>query len=58
MSVDIIKRIKLKIQGEWFVFTYVNGLAGFDYSNTIIRATDCVHFLIGNFKFQIFKIIE
>ena len=55
LSEGIIKRIKLKIEGGWMVFAFINGLRGYDYAISNIRYSDGIDFLIDRFRFQIYK---
>ena len=56
LSNGILKRIKLKIQQDWFVLALIYGLKGYDYMISNAKISNSVDFLIGKFRFQIIKI--
>ena len=53
LSHNIIKRLRLKIQGEWIVIATINGLKGYDYM--ISKASLGVDFIICNIRIKVFK---
>ena len=55
LSRGILKRIKNKIQQEWMIFSSVDGLKGYDFSISSAKPSHGVDFIIGKFRFKIFK---
>lgn len=56
LSAEVVKLIKQGIGGEWFVFTSKQGLAGYDFSLSVVTGNDFLSFIHNNFHFQICRL--
>ena len=57
LSNAIIRKLKSRIGGEWFVFACINYLKGFDFSITLFKKNEFLRFNIMNYSFQVLRII-
>ena len=55
LSNGVLKRIKKKIRQEWIVVAFVYGLRRFDFMISNAKISYSADFVIGKFRFQLFK---